>query len=786
MFKPEPMVRFRIEIPTDKEDELLRKLGEQGIAEIIQLIPRPVRKTTLESECERFLRLSEKINANILKIPQPRVEKSFMSKILGRREGYTQPKPADLDIRLSPDDISGSISRIEGVFENFSSEAERLLEEYERVQETLRVLSILKDNGIDVGDIGEHRFMFVKAGLLYRKLLPIFEAYLEGKLALQPTREIGVDADRERILRISKQLDKTAKSLLEKSANILGPQQTSQISKEPADLDIRLSPDDISGSISRIEGVFENFSSEAERLLEEYERVQETLRVLSILKDNGIDVGDIGEHRFMFVKAGLLYRKLLPKLEVYIEGRVTEFVKIPWDASYYFVVIVGVKGEEEYVGEVLKLLNFEEIRLPDGLPSKTDDAIAELRRREAEIKSKLGETLRRLLGLKAQVEKFKPIILKTLKIEREKAKLWRENGKTVIHGWIPRRRSKDLERIVLDVTNRKESILIKDPIPEITPPIIVKNKSPLKDFQLLVNLRGSPNYYELNPTPLVTVLYPIMFGMMFGDLGQGLVFLLIGILLKLSHASIFGLSKHSINRLGGVLAMCGASSMFFGLLYGEFFLMEAFHPLLLSPLHELNKIMAIALAFGVIEIFIGIILGFINQLKQEHKWEAVFGAQGIAGLVYYSAGVMLGVKFLKEGMDIGVFMRNPFLTGTALTCLMIIFVHPVVEALVEGHGEIEDRLMTGFSHALETFMSYLANSVSYIRLAAFAMAHGALAVAASGLAELTGAFGYIFVNILVIVFEGLASLIQSMRLMYYEFFTKFYSGDGRPFRPFKL
>lgn len=646
MFKPEPMARFRIEIPTDKEDELLWKLGEHGIVEIIQLIPRPARKTTLESECERFLRVLEKINVTILKIPQPKVEKSLISKMLGKGVRYTQPKPAEFDLKLSPGDISGSISKIEDVFEKFSSETEDLLEEYERVQETLRILSILKDNGIDVGDIKEYKFMFVKAGFLDRKLLP--------------------------------------------------------------------------------------------------------------------------------------------KLEVYLEGRVTEFAMVQRDGSDYFVVIVGVKGEEEYVGEVLKLLNFEEVRLPEGLPSKTDNAIAELKKREVEIKSKLRESLKNLLGLKIQVEKFKPTVLKTLKIEREKAKLWRENGKTIIHGWIPRRRSRDLKRIVIDITNREESILIREPIPEITPPIMVENKSPLKDFQLLVNLRGNPNYCELNPTPIVTILYPIMFGMMFGDLGQGLVFLLIGVLLKLSRISIFGLSKHSINRLGGVLAMCGASSMIFGLLYGEFFLMEAFHPLLLSPLHELNKIMAIALAFGVIEIFLGIILGFINHLRQEHKWEAFFGAQGIAGLIYYAAGVTLGIKFLKEGMNIGVFMRNPLLTGIALVCLLLIFIHPVVESLVEGHGEIGDRIMIGFSHALETFMSYLANSVSYIRLAAFAMAHGALAVAAAGLAELAGVFGYVFVNILVIIFEGLASLIQSMRLMYYEFFTKFYSGDGRPFRPFRL
>ena len=107
--------------------------------------------------------------------------------------------------------------------------------------------------------------------------------------------------------------------------------------------------------------------------------------------------------------------------------------------------------------------------------------------------------------------------------------------------------------------------------------------------------------------------------------------------------------------------------------------------------------------------------------------------------------------------------------------------------MISGKVNIIAQLLKGFSEFIETFLSLLTNSISYVRLAAFAIAHGALGLSALILASVIGVMpSYVLMNILVILIEGLAILIQSMRLTYYEFFTKFYSGSGKPYKPFSL
>ena len=196
--------------------------------------------------------------------------------------------------------------------------------------------------------------------------------------------------------------------------------------------------------------------------------------------------------------------------------------------------------------------------------------------------------------------------------------------------------------------------------------------------------------------------------------------------------------------------------------------------------------MAIALVFGVIQIALGLILNIVNEFLKGEKLKAILSGKGLIGLIYYVGGVILAVKYIYN-MTFDVFTENIVLTGIVVAALLIIFFSPLIEGAVEGHINILEGLMTGFSEALETFISYLTNSISYVRLAAFAMAHVALGLSAISLAEALGVAGsYLFMNFLVILIEGMSVLIQSMRLTYYEFFTKFYSGEGRAFKPFHL
>ena len=238
-----------------------------------------------------------------------------------------------------------------------------------------------------------------------------------------------------------------------------------------------------------------------------------------------------------------------------------------------------------------------------------------------------------------------------------------------------------------------------------------------------------------------------------------------------------------MRKLGGILAMGGISATFFGLLYGECFLYEAFHPIFVSPMHNQVTMIIVALLFGVLQLTLGIAIKIVNLLRMRATVEAAFAG---VRLVYYVAGVALAVKYAAS-MSFAVFIDNLWLTVIALATLVLLFLSPAIEGILKHEFKLVERMMMGASEFIETFFSYLTNSISYVRLAAFAIAHSALGLSAIILAETIGGLpSYIAMNLLAITIEGLGVLIQCMRLTYYEFFTKFYSGDGIVYRPFSL
>jgi V/A-type H+-transporting ATPase subunit I len=206
-------------------------------------------------------------------------------------------------------------------------------------------------------------------------------------------------------------------------------------------------------------------------------------------------------------------------------------------------------------------------------------------------------------------------------------------------------------------------------------------------------------------------------------------------------------------------------------------------------LDNIPEISTIALIFGVGQIMLAMVLNTINRLRKQDSLTAVFGSRSITGIAYYSAGIFLGIAFINK-MSFSVFLQQGvyFLTLIALVSLVLIFLSPAIEAFVKHKGaRLTEKLVEGFGEGLETLIVLIANSVSYIRLAAFAVAHGALGLAAVIFAPTIGTLpSFILMNIIVFVIEGFAALIQSLRLMYYEFSTKFYVDNGMRYQPLRI
>jgi len=551
-------------------------------------------------------------------------------------------------------------------------------------------------------------------------------------------------------------------------------------------------------SFDQIKSFVDEIESKLDESIRAVEKTEAEIKNSKIVEENlglletyGLKVDEIGNFRHIFVKAGFLNNALIPKLSAYTGGTSIVYTSKPGRPRESFVLITGLNEDRGLIEDTLKLLNFEEFTLPQGVNPQPKVAMEEVNNQIA-LKEKETTRLKEdLWKIKEQFDFFAPHVSNGLVVEETKGSIARTKKKSLIHGWVPREKTELLKAVVEEAVPQKESIYLRfeNPHSEDIVPVQHKPRSIFGAYSIFTYLQGVPNYFEINPTPIYTILYIIMFGMMFGDMGLGAVFIVIGVLLARSKKGFLVFSTWATRKLGQIVVSCGISAVVFGALYGELFLLEIIRPILLSPLHEITQIIIIALVFGVIQMTLALSLNVVNRVRRKERLKAIFSGKGLVGLIYYVAGVFLGVAFITE-LGFGAFLQARVLPFTiiALVSLALIFLSPLIESKLEGKkAKVSEKVIEGFGEGLETLIAYISNSVSYIRLAAFAIAHGALGLAAVIFASVVGDVpSYIIMNVIVFLVEGFAAFIQSLRLMYYEFSTKFYVGDGSAYKPFKV
>ena len=322
-------------------------------------------------------------------------------------------------------------------------------------------------------------------------------------------------------------------------------------------------------------------------------------------------------------------------------------------------------------------------------------------------------------------------------------------------------------------------------------PVRLINIRLLKPFELLVKTMGMPANSEIDPTPLTALTFVVMFALMFGDLGQGLVLAAIGVVLKYyAHKK----GRESMGAAGGILVVCGLAAAACGLLYGSVFSSEHLIPALwFHPMERILDLFSATILLGVVFICAGLGVNIINALINRDYPAAFFEKRGLSIFVLYTAVVLLAIRSLYSGRipapwEAGIFVLAPLLIFTLRGVLgPLLFQAPrppsVAEYVIETIMEI-----------VEICLSLFANTISFIRIGAFALAHAGLSIVTYTLAALAdpslnsvAAITIIVIgNIFIIAFEGLVCGIQSLRLEYYEFFGKFFKGDGVAFAPFTL
>ena len=320
------------------------------------------------------------------------------------------------------------------------------------------------------------------------------------------------------------------------------------------------------------------------------------------------------------------------------------------------------------------------------------------------------------------------------------------------------------------------SIDFIDPKKNSSPPTKLKNRKFFKPFEFLINMYGTPTYYEFDPTVIFGITYMILFGAMFGDIGQGAVFFLAGIILS-----------RKVGAFGQLLKRLGLSSMIFGLLYGSVFgSEELIQGLWFKPFDQINRTLVTAICFGLILLLISYVLGIYNQVKQDEKGEAFFSKEGVLGLVIFLNVINIGV-FLLTGKVIVPKGVSIFFIVASL--VLMLFQGPIMEKLT--HTKMieskSDYYTEGIFSLVETMLSTVTGIISFIRVGAFAINHVGLFLAFQTLGKMIGSSGgnivvLILGNIVILGLEGLIVFIQSLRLEYYEMFSRFYKGNGRLFK----
>ncbi len=286
--------------------------------------------------------------------------------------------------------------------------------------------------------------------------------------------------------------------------------------------------------------------------------------------------------------------------------------------------------------------------------------------------------------------------------------------------------------------------------------------------------------------------YLLMFGMMFGDVGHGAVLALAGWWLW-----------RTGRRLGLLLVLAGIASSGFGVVYGSYFGITAMkrYALWRDPLEgDPVALMLLAIGIGVVMISLGQLLNIVNQFRHGRIFNGLLDKFGVAGVVFYWGTLALVTKyaaFQARGLvkwAIVLFVAVPVVGWLLKEPLAYLLRSRAGKPTEEGGlvGAIAESAVGAF----EAIFLYLANTISFVRLAGFAMSHAALLLAAFLLAAdlqragsvgtVAGVLVIIVGNLVAIVLEGMIAAVQSLRLEYYEFFGKFYSGDGLAFRPFQL
>ena len=567
---------------------------------------------------------------------------------------------------------------------------------------------------------------------------------------------------------------------------------------EETEPDTSLGLNDIFELIRTMNEEYLKLQAKQEEWKKKKEEIASKQKIIEPFRPMGGDLSQVLHYKYISYRFGKMPQEQYQKLEKYLLGELDAvFVKGVQDEQFVYGAYFAAPDHLQKTDAVFRSLHFERVEIPAQYEGSPEEASQKLLKEMYDIQKKIEEIDKEAAGMfkkkapqliwaKQRLEELAhnfDVRKMAARVEDKKEDYY------ILCGWMA---EDDVKKFMAEAEqDDKVFVVVEDDHDSYfgEPPTKLENPKLFKPFEMFVGMYGLPAHNEMDPTLFVGLTYSFIFGVMFGDVGQGLLLVIVG-------ALVYHFKK---SPLAGIIATAGVFSTIFGFMFGSVFGFEdVIQPLWLRPIDhmttlpfvgKLNTVFIVSIAFGMGLIVIAMVLHIINAFREHDTQSTWFDPNGVAGLVFYGSVAAVVILFMSgRPPPAGIVLAVMF--GVPL--LLILFKEPLTNRLKKKKEKIKEGkvmfFVEGFFELFEMLLSYFSNTLSFVRIGAFAVSHAAMMEVVLMLAGVeSGNTNWVVVvlgNLFVCLMEGLVVGIQVLRLEYYEMFSRFYKGSGRKFEPY--
>ena len=587
-----------------------------------------------------------------------------------------------------------------------------------------------------------------------------------------------------------------------------------------------LAPKEIAREISEGVAELQREIDEVEKKIAEHKERQARLDRLSdtlqSLEYAGVTAAELNSLRNFTGAAGIMPARFLPDLRRSLRLMPFAITARNLSKSEASVLVLTTKENGDALNNALKSVFFTEVPIPEKYLNSATEALDDIEFERWEIREEEAALIAEENKLRRRAEKSYRRWHSALEAHLRVLSAMRLFGKTesttYISGWLPKNSAEKVAkelyecldgRLLFDISSPEDgegeaATVVRSGLSAV--PTKFKHPSILRPFEVLVTTYGYPEYDGVDPTFFVAITFLLLFGMMFGDVGQGFIFVLLGAFLG------FNKKLQNLNDTGRLLLCVGISSMIFGFLYGSIFGCEEIIPALwLHPAEDSIKLIASAIFCGTIILSLGILLNVWQAILRRNWREALFGQWGLMSSIFYWTAIALFYYLVvaKGKLSIGLAVTALVLPVAAVLVGDIVWglilKRKALKAALAKAEEVAEGEEEGLAEQLfkpvEIILNLITNTISFMRVGAFGMNHAVMmsvvfilasvgggwsGPSASGASKVSYILSVIVGNLFVMLLEGLIVFIQCLRLEYYEFFSKFFGGGGVKYDPLRV